>query len=167
VTSAGSAVISAGTLTFGSSFSEAVAFTGTSGELVLAQSQGYVAQISGFSLTGGTSLDLKDIGFVSAGEATFSGTATSGVLTVTDGVHTAHITLIGDYLTSTFTASSDGHGGVIVVDPRRPASTASPHAFIAAMAGLAPTGGLAALTAPTVARPPPLAELARPKTAHG
>ena len=116
VTGAGSATINGATLAFGSSFTENVTFTGTTGVLELAQSQSYAGKVRGFSLTGGTSLDLDDIGFVSAGEATFSGNATSGVLTVTDGAHTAHITLIGDYTGATFVAGSDGHGGVSIVD---------------------------------------------------
>jgi hypothetical protein len=164
VTGAGSAVISAGTLAFGSSFTENVAFTGTSCVLVLAQSQGYAGQISGFSLTGGTSLDLRDIGFISAGEATFSGTATSGVLTVTDGTHTAHITLLGDYLTSTFTASSDGHGGTIVVDPTKAPAIAptSAHPFVAAMAAMATPGDGGVHCDAAWNRPEPM--LARPRS---
>jgi hypothetical protein len=137
VTGTGTAAISGGTLDFLSTFSQAVAFTGKTGTLELAQSRNYGGSISGFSKTGGTSLDLLDIAFKSAGEATFSGTATSGTLTVTDGTHTARITLIGDYLGSTFTASSDGHGGTTVVDPAKGgAMTPPPHQFIAAMAGM-------------------------------
>ena len=49
--------------------------------------------------------------------ATFLGNANGGTLTVTDGTHAAHIALLGDYLTSGWTLSSDGHGGTIVVDP--------------------------------------------------
>ena len=63
------------------------------------------------------SLDLEDISFGSKTMATYSGTSTSGVLTVADGSHVAKITLEGDYLASTFTVSSDGHGGTTVVDP--------------------------------------------------
>ena len=62
-------------------------------------------------------LDLVDIGFVNANEATFSGTATGGTLSVTDGTHIAKIALLGNYLASTFVAQSDGHGGTIVFDP--------------------------------------------------
>ena len=112
-----------------------------------------------FPLTGATYLDLRDIGFVSSTETTFSGTSTGGTLTVTDGTHTASIKLAGDYLGSTFTASRDGLGGTIVVDPARSAA-ASPHGFVAAMAGLAaPAGGgvhageAGAIRAPMLARP--------------
>jgi hypothetical protein len=105
--------------------------------------------VSGFSLTGGTSLDLRDIAFVGSGEATFSGTASQGVLTVTDGTHTAHITLIGNYTASSFVASSDGQGGVSIVDPNTTQDALAlsanarppPHYFIAAMASLGVTAG--------------------------
>jgi hypothetical protein len=134
VTGNGLAVIDAGTLDFTSSFSQSVTFIGSTGELELANSQGYTGAISGFSKTGGTTLDLGDIAFVSASEATFSGTSTSGVLTVTDGTHTARITLSGDYENSTFVASSDRHGGTDVVTQKTAAVVAPPHALVAAMA---------------------------------
>ncbi|MBA3811105.1 MAG: hypothetical protein H0X27_05575 [Caulobacteraceae bacterium] len=134
VTGAGSAVIGEGTLEFDSSFTEDVAFTGASGVLQLGQSQGYAGKISGFS--GGMSLDLRDIGFTDAGEATFAGDATSGVLTVTDGTHTAHITLTGDYTGASFVASSDGHGGVSIADTSAAVVAAPLHALVAAMAAM-------------------------------
>jgi hypothetical protein len=130
VTGSGVATLNTGAISFGSSFSQNVSFVGSQGMLQLADSRDYAATITGFSTNGRTSLDLGDISFVSASEATFSGTATSGVLTVTDGTRTARITLMGNYLSSPFAASSDGHGGVIVV-------ASSPAAFVAAMAGLA------------------------------
>ena len=128
VTGGGAAVILAqGAIVAGGAFSENVAFVGGRGSLTLAQSQGYAATISGFSRAGGTSLDLRDIGFVSAREASFSG----GVLTVSDGTHTAHINLAGElYSARRFIAASDGHGGVVV------SARATPHAFASAMAEL-------------------------------
>ncbi|MFN5282426.1 hypothetical protein [Bradyrhizobium sp.] len=36
---------------------------------------------------------------------------------MTDGTVTASVALLGNYMASTFTASSDGHGGTLVVDP--------------------------------------------------
>jgi hypothetical protein len=129
VTGSGSAKIAAGSLRFGSSFTQNVTFTGTSGILDLANSQGYGGTITGFSHSGGTQIDLRDIGFVSAGQATFSGTSASGVLTVTDGTHMAKINLFGNYLASTFVAASDGHGGTLVHDPAAAgAQLASPSA---------------------------------------
>ena len=97
--------------------------------------------IIGFSKTGTTSFDLLDIGFVSASEATYSGTKTGGVLSVTDGTHTAHITMVGNYLSSAWVASSDGHGGVSVVDPPAQApAVQSTAAFASVMASMAPSG---------------------------
>jgi hypothetical protein len=126
---AGHGVIASGELVFSSTFNQNVTFSGSTGALELAHSQSYTAVISGFSSSGGTALDLADIAFVSAGQATFSG----GVLTVTDGTHTAHIHLAGNYAGSTFTASSDGHGGTTVVDP----AAAAAQRFIAASASMA------------------------------
>jgi hypothetical protein len=65
--SGGKAVIAAGTLTFASTFKEAVDFTGTSGQLVLARSLTTTGHVSGSSPSGGASLDLKDVSFVSPG----------------------------------------------------------------------------------------------------
>jgi hypothetical protein len=146
---AGKAIIAGGTLELGSTFNEAVAFTGTSGVLQLAKSQSYAGAISGFSLSGGTSLDLRDIGFTS-GTTTASyvdnGAHTGGVLSVTDGTHTANIKLIGNFSASTFTTSSDGAGGTTVVDPGAKAAAVS--SFVAAMASFfGAAGGVAVPTA--------------------
>ena len=143
VAGTGKATIAGGTADFASTFSQNVAFTGTTGVLELAKSQTYGGSISGFSHTGTTSLDLRDIAFASASEAKFSGTTAGGTLTVSDGTHTAKIKLVGDYTHASFTASSDGHGGTKVVDPTAP----SARHFVAAMAAMAaPAGGSASPT---------------------
>ena len=148
VTGTGSAQIIGGTFDASGNFNQAVTFVGGKGVLILGRSQFYTANISGFSTTGGTSFDLSDVGFVSASEATFSGTTAGGVLTVTDGTHTAKLNLVGNFTGSTFTASSDGHGGVIIVDPTTGASAppASAQAFVAAMAGIG--GGVTVSSGP-------------------
>ena len=115
----------------------------SSGTLELAQSQGFTNSIKGFSGDGKTTLDMRDIGFVGAGEASFSGTASSGVLTVTDGTHTAQTTLVGDYLGATFTAASDGKGGVDVVAAS--AQTPSVAHFAGVMAAMNGHGAAAEL----------------------
>ncbi|MEO8927574.1 MAG: hypothetical protein ABI306_10480, partial [Caulobacteraceae bacterium] len=141
VSGKGSAIVDGGLLDFASTFNQNVAFTGTTGTLELAHSQSYGGTIAGLSKTGGTALDLADIAFKNAGEATFSGTKSGGVLTVTDGTHTAHINLAGDYTASTFVAASDGHGGTMVVDPKaKTPSLAQTHSFIAAMAAMSTEG---------------------------
>ena len=143
-------ILGGGTVVGGGVFNQAVSF-GSTGTLILDVSQSYTATVSGFSTSGGTFLDLGDIGFVSANEAVFSGTSISGILTVSDGTHTAHIALSGDYLSSTFVCASDGHGGVIIHDPTQGAS-APPvqiHALVAAMATVA--SGQAAQTGQSTA----------------
>ena len=48
----------------------------------------------------------------------YVGTTSGGVLTIKDAQNdTAKITLEGNYTNSTFTLSSDGHGGTIAIDP--------------------------------------------------
>jgi len=168
VTGKGVATINGGLLDLTSSFTQNVTFTGATGTLELSQSVGYTGNVTGFSKSGGTSLDLADIGFVSSGEATYSGTKSGGVLTVTDGTHTATINLKGNYLSSTFVASSDGHGGTDIKDPKAPAAAplptaAPPHQLIAAMAGMGASGAGPWATASHAPRVP-CAMLARPAT---
>jgi hypothetical protein len=128
-----------GTADFTSTFNQNVLFAqfgpvAPSGTLELAHSQSYTGAITGFTTNGSTALDLVDIGFGGATKASYAGNASGGVLTVTDGTHTAKITLFGNYTASTFVVASDGHGGTLVHDPaKRPAAA---HPFIAAMASL-------------------------------
>ncbi len=111
-----------------------ISFIGGAGELI-SYSQDFTGSISGFSTSGGTKLDLVDIGFTGSREASYSGTASQGVLTVTDGAHTAHITLIGDYLNATFNAANDGRGGTLIT------ASSSHAAFVAAAASLTDGSG--------------------------
>jgi len=170
VTGSGQVTIKGGTLDFMSSFNQNVTFAGGAGTLELAKSRSYGGTIFGFSKTGGTFLDLADIGFVSSAEATYSGTKTGGVLTVTDGTHTARINLKGDYRSSTFVAASDGHGGTIIHDPTAPVAPSPPwivpgagQRFIAAMAGLGASG--AGLEPGAAWRPQAPPTLLAPRTA--
>jgi hypothetical protein len=68
-------------------------------------------------MSGQDLLDLRDINPASVQTPTYSGTSSGGILRVTDGSHSANINLLGNYLTSTFVAASDGHGGTNIVDP--------------------------------------------------
>ena len=63
------------------------------------------------------SLDLKGINPATVQSPTYSGNSTGGTLTVADGIHTVNVALLGNYLASTFVASSDGQGGTSIVDP--------------------------------------------------
>ena len=115
VSGEGSGIIAGGALAFNGAFHQDVAFSGVSGVLQLADSLHYTGTVSGFSKVGATTLDLRDIGFVDSSEASFSGTGSGGVLSISDGVHTAKIALAGDYLTANFVAASDGQGGVTII----------------------------------------------------
>jgi hypothetical protein len=117
VTGAGKGEIKAGVLDIASTFAETVTFLGGStGVLRLADWAAFTGKVAGLSTTGANALDLIGISYKTA-KATYSGTTTSGVLTVTDGTHTAKIDLLGNYLGATFTTAFDGHGGVTVKDP--------------------------------------------------
>jgi hypothetical protein len=165
VTGSGYGQVDSGTLDFTSSFSQNVTFiSGSTGTLELAKSQSYGGKITGFSTSGANALDLTDIAFVSPGQATFAGTSSGGTLTVTDGTHTAKITLTGDYLNSTFVASSDGHGGTKVVDP--PAA-APLHAFIAAAAAMGAVGGPVVPPAESTGSAPSFLVAARSQLVNG
>jgi hypothetical protein len=94
---------------------DSVTFLGSTGALVVEDSLKFEGQISG--LSGADTIDLADLSFNSSTEATFLGTATGGTLTITNGAQTEEIALTGDYLSSTWTVSSDGAGGTDVVDP--------------------------------------------------
>ncbi len=94
---------------------QSVTFTGTTGTLKLDNPLAFTGEISG--LAGSDAIDLASIKYGSNTTAAFSGGANSGTLTVTDGTNTAHIDLLGDYLHSGWTLSSDGNGGTLVVDP--------------------------------------------------
>jgi hypothetical protein len=63
-------------------------------------------------------IDLQGIAFgtTKKSQVSFTEAASnlSGTLTVTDGVHTASIQLLGQYTASEFATASDGNGGTLV-----------------------------------------------------
>jgi hypothetical protein len=119
VTGTGSGrITTSGRLIIAQAFAENVSFVGGTGVLQLNDSVAYTGKVSGLVSAGTDSLDLRDITFTKGvTKATYSGMTGGGTLTVTDGTHTAHIKLTGNYTTSGFKVSSDGHGGTTVVDP--------------------------------------------------
>jgi hypothetical protein len=120
---------------------QSVTFAGTTGTLKIDHSQAFAGEISG--LTGADTLDLADLSYSANTTATFSGNANSGTLTITNGASSAHIDLVGDFLKSGWTLSSDGHGGTLVVDP--PLTGAYPNATntgVPAGTVLKPSGSL-------------------------
>jgi autotransporter passenger strand-loop-strand repeat protein len=116
---ANGATISGGMLEFKSGAtagSNAITFAG-SGTLTLDASIDFGGLVAGFAKP--DRIDLKDISFVSGTTwETFTEAAslTSGTLTVSDGMHAANITLLGQYVTANFLLASDGHGGTLVTE---------------------------------------------------
>ena len=74
----------------------------------------YTGTVSGFTL--GDTIDLVNLSYGSNTNASFSGDTTGGVLSVGNGVDTAHIALFGNFAASSFTLGSDGHGGTTTID---------------------------------------------------
>ncbi|WP_426422611.1 AIDA repeat-containing protein [Bradyrhizobium genosp. A] len=117
---ASGATIGAGTLEVasGGSIGTSVGFTvSAGGTLTLDSSQTFTRSISGFGQP--EHIDLVDIAYNSSTTLSYAEAAsnTSGTLTVSDGVHTAHVALLGQYVTAQFTSATDGHGGTLVGDP--------------------------------------------------
>src|SRR6266545_8103468 len=81
------------------------------GTLNLDTSSSFSGTVAG--MTSQDTIDFADINFAMAQKPSYSGNSLSGTLTVTDGAHTANIALLGDYMASSFVASSDGPGGTL------------------------------------------------------
>ncbi|SED91990.1 autotransporter passenger strand-loop-strand repeat-containing protein [Bradyrhizobium erythrophlei] len=108
-------IVPSGTLELTGASNASVAFQGSTGTLKLDNSASFNGTVAG--MTGSDAIDFANINFANVHTPTFSGDSSHGTLTVTDGTVTASIALLGNYMASTFTTSSDGHGGTLVVDP--------------------------------------------------
>ena len=97
------------------SFSGEILFGGSTGTLKIDHAADFTGTIGG-PLTPTDQIDFADVNFSNATLA-YSGTNSPGTLTVSDGTHTASLAVLGNHSLANFTASSDGHGGTIVVDP--------------------------------------------------
>ena len=104
--------------------------------LQLSQSQGLWRRDHRFLGDRRHSLDLIDINFpAGATTATYAdnGAHTGGVLTVTDGTHTANFTLSGDYSAAAFTTDGKGrndrhrHAGAEPGSPRPSTPWSTPY----------------------------------------
>jgi hypothetical protein len=107
-------IASGETLEISSAWAGPVTFAAPTGTLVLYDSLSFTGSVTG--MTGRDTLDLRDLNPGAVQTPTYLGTSSAGTLTVSDGIHTANIALSGDYLGSTFVASSDGHGGTSVIE---------------------------------------------------
>jgi prophage maintenance system killer protein len=118
-----STIASGETLELPSAFSGSLAFTAQTGTLKLDDSTGFTGAVAG--MAGSDTIDFSDIDFAAAQPPAFAGTSEGGVLTVTDGIHTANIALLGNYLASSFAARNDGHGGTSVMESSSNAADSS------------------------------------------
>jgi hypothetical protein len=109
------AIGSGETLELASGFSGQVSFAAPTGVLKLLNSASFVGTVAGMS--GQDTIDFNDIDPTKVQGPSYSGTASGGTLTVTDGSHTAKVNLLGNYLQSSWSLSKDGSGGTLVVDP--------------------------------------------------
>ena len=118
VTGSGAAVINdGGTLRFGAASSAAVDFAETTGLLQLDNSQSFSGTIAGLNPSvDGDYIDLEDINFAGSSKS-YVGDATSGILTVSDGVHTANLNMVGNFTVASFALVNDGTGHVRITDP--------------------------------------------------
>src|SRR5262249_49761519 len=116
VSGAGSALIAgAATLEFAGLVNENIQFDqAATGTLKLDSSANFAGIVS--NLGGGSQLDLADIAFGANASLTYVGNqqGTGGVLTVSDGSHTANITLLGQYAADGFQANDDQHLGTLI-----------------------------------------------------
>ena len=130
VTGSGSAIIEGGKLAFDAPSNVNVTFNNgpngtTYGELVLGDGSDFSGRISGFtgSAPGVAHSDAIDLVGINYNSSAFSKTfsASTGLLTVTDGTHAASLTFVN--FDETFSLASDGHGGTLITDP--PATNSS------------------------------------------
>jgi hypothetical protein len=119
--SSGSATIGSGaTLELAAADSASVTFSGSTGTLKLDKPSTFTGTINNFTgngtVSGSDQIDLKGVSSNSVQDS-----YSNGVLTVTDGTHTAKLDFNGAYTLADFDFASDGHGGTIVYDPPAPA----------------------------------------------
>jgi hypothetical protein len=117
VSGAGSAIVDAAVLDFGGAVSGSVTFQNSTGELILDHSSSFTATIYGFcgngTLAGSDHIDLKDINFNSLQQPSYA----DGLLTVSDGTHTAELHFDGSYQLENFKFVDDGQNGTLLYDP--------------------------------------------------
>jgi hypothetical protein len=110
------------TYLIGGIFNPSITYSGSTGTLVLDHSSSFTGTLLNLTGNGNAStsdqIDLKDIAFGAGTTASYAGNSSGGILTINDAQnHTANLSFAGDYTHSTFSRSSDGNGGTLVVDP--------------------------------------------------
>jgi subtilase family serine protease len=110
----GPVTVAAGqTVDISAPYSGAVTFAADTGTLRLDDSSSFAGTVAG--MTGNDAIDFADIDPIKVQPPSYD--PSSGKLHVTDGRNSANIALLGNYMSSVFVASDDGHGGTSVVDP--------------------------------------------------
>ena len=92
----------------------------------------FTGAVSGFG--GQDVIDLSGIAFdaqTTLGYAPNGGQTGGGTLSLSDGIHSANIALLGSYMASSFATASDNHGGTMVLaqaaTPNDQALLSTPH----------------------------------------
>jgi hypothetical protein len=112
----GSATIGTGaTLELTTADSASVTFAGSTGTLRLDQPSTFTGTVSGFGAQ--DAIDLPGIAFDAQTTLGYlpNGNQTGGILTLTNGTHSANIAFLGNYMASSFATVSDNSGGTMVV----------------------------------------------------
>ena len=109
-------ITGASTLEFRAASDTNVSFApGSTGTLRLDASSQFTGTVAGLAL--GNYLDLADLSYQGNKTPTINSTGThTGILIATEGNNTINIALLGSYLSNSFVASSDGHGGTLITD---------------------------------------------------
>ena len=77
-----------------------VLFSASTGTLKLDQASSFSGTVAGMS--GQDSVDFANISFATVQQASYTGTSSGGILNLTDGVHSANMAMLGDYLNLCF-----------------------------------------------------------------
>jgi hypothetical protein len=128
VSGTGTATIyGAGSIEFGSTTTSNITFApGADGTVTFDAASTLTGKLSVTGFTLGDSVDLADINFTGSGPTL---TYSKGLLTVSDGTHTAKLNMVGNYTLASFHAALDGSGGTLITDPPvggQPLSSAPP-----------------------------------------
>ena len=117
---------SGSTTEIGGASPQNISFTnnsGTTGALLLDDSKDFTGHIVGFAGDGTIAksdvIDLKDINFSHLTQESYTenSAGNGGTLSLSDGVHTANINFVGNYVLENFKLSNDGSNGTLIIDP--------------------------------------------------
>jgi hypothetical protein len=113
----GAAIAAGATLAVGGPSGRPVTFIAPTGTLKLDDAADFTGGISGFNAH--DRIDLADIGFGANTTLAYAlgADGSGGTLTVSDGAHTASLSLLGQYAAGNFALASNGAGGTLVTDP--------------------------------------------------